>query len=240
MVSNEINFKYRFVFDSGREKEFDIKLNGRTLNLISEVKEPYPEWTKLGFCKCPNCPLDEGRHRHCPIAVSLTGTADFFSDSTSYEEVDLHIETPERKYAARTPLQRGLSSMVGIYMVTSGCPIMEKLKPMVRFHLPLATVEETEYRVLSMYLMAQYFIYKQGMKPDWDMKNLADIYKEIRVVNKHFIKRLSNVSMEDASLNSLVRLDCFAMSVASLINEEVLDRLKSLFSVYLENHPAKN
>jgi len=50
-------------------------------------------------------------------------------------------------------------------------PIFEKLKPMVRFHLPFASIEETKYRAISMYLLAQYFLYQQGSQPDWDLKN---------------------------------------------------------------------
>ena len=33
---------------------------------------------------------------------------------------------------------------------------MESLKPMVRFHLPFATVEETVFRSVSTYLLSQY------------------------------------------------------------------------------------
>ena len=70
-----------------------------------------------------------------------------FKDSISYEEVEVFITTKARTYMKRTTLQKGLSSLLGIYMVTSGCPTMEKLKPMVRYHLPFATEEETKYRV---------------------------------------------------------------------------------------------
>ena len=37
-------------------------------------------------------------------------------------------------------------------MALSGCPVLEQLKPMARFHLPFASVEETIYRAASMYL----------------------------------------------------------------------------------------
>ncbi len=65
---------------------------------------------------------------------------------------------------------------MGIYMVTSGCPVMGKLKPMVKFHLPFASGEETSYRMVTMYLLAQFFKYKNGKEPDWDLKNLVKIY----------------------------------------------------------------
>tara|TARA_B100000686_G_scaffold86198_1_gene93073 strand:- start:90 stop:251 length:162 start_codon:yes stop_codon:yes gene_type:complete len=48
--------------------------------------------------------------------------------------------TDERCYVEHTTMTEAVSSLLGIYMVTSGCPVMDKLRPMVRFHLPLATV----------------------------------------------------------------------------------------------------
>ena len=55
-------------------------------------------------------------------------------------------------------------SLIGIYMVTSGCPIMDKLRPMARFHLPFASTEETIYRAISTYLLGQYFLEQKGKK----------------------------------------------------------------------------
>ncbi len=119
-------------------------------------------------------------------------------------------------------------------MVTSGCPVMDKLKPMVRYHLPFATEDETRYRVISMYLIAQYFIHRKGEEPDWDLKNLVKIYDEVRVVNKSFSKRLSNIKIEDASINALIILDCFADFVKFSISKDMLDDMKTMFRAYLE------
>ena len=132
-------------------------LDSRTLELVRNEKSPRPGWAELNFFQCPNCPLQEKHNKYCPVALSIAEMVGFFKDWTSNEEVDLLIETKERNYLQHTTLQNGLSSLVGIYMVTSGCPVMDKLKPMVRFHLPFATGEETKYRAISMYLTAQYF-----------------------------------------------------------------------------------
>lgn len=61
--------------------------------------------------------------------------------------------TEERTYSKDTLLQQGLASLLGIVMTTSGCPVLEPLKPMVRFHLPFATLTETVYRMVSMCLV---------------------------------------------------------------------------------------
>ena len=119
-------------------------------------------------------------------------------------------------------------------MVTSGCPIMEKLKPMVRHHLPFATTEETTYRVLSMYLMAQYFSYKHGKDPDWDLKRLGEIYDDVRTLNKDFCTRISHAEFEDAGVNAVVILDNFADMGHYAIDRDKLDKIESLFKAYAE------
>lgn len=231
-----ININYKFKFSNGREKEFNIDLDNKSLDLVKSKKadREYPIWTELNFSKCPNCRLDEKEHKYCPVAVSVIGIIDTFRDSVSFEEVDVIVEANGRKYLKHTPLQRGLSSLIGIYMVTSGCPIMEKLKPMVKFHLPFASGEETNYRMVTMYLLVQFFKYKKGEEPDWDMKNLVKIYDDIRIVNKSFCGRVSKIKIEDASVNALVILDCFADQIIFSITENVLKQFTPLFEMYLK------
>jgi len=228
-----ITYNYKFEFSDGTEKEFDIKLDSKTLDLIQSEKKSFPAWAELNFFKCPNCPLNERQHGFCPIAVNLLDVVDAFKGRVSHEEVDVSIITNDRTYIKHTSLQKGLSSMIGIYMVTSGCPVMEKLKPMVRHHLPFATEEETKYRAIAMYLMAQYFLSKHSEKPDWGLKNLSDIYADVRTVNNAFCQRLSNIQTKDASINALVILDCFAGSVRFSISKDMMDEIEIIFKAYL-------
>lgn len=229
-----ITFNYKFKFRSGLEKEFNVKLDSNTLNLIKTKKESYPEWTELKYYKCSNCPINTDRRSFCPIAVNLADLVTFFQSSISYEKVDLLIETEARGYIKHTTLQQAISSLVGIYMVTSGCPIMDKLKPMVRYHLPFATMEETRYRMITMYLLAQYFLYERGKEADWDLKNLIKIYDDIRIVNKDFFKRISHGKIKDATLNAIVKLDMFAQHVSISIDRDVLHEMESSFHAYFE------
>jgi hypothetical protein len=216
------------------EKEFKIELDRVTLNLIQTGNKTHPEWTKLNCFKCPNCILDERQYEFCPIAVNMIDIIDYFSSSVSYESAEVIVTTEERKYLKRVSLQRGVSSLIGIYMVTSGCPLFEKLKPMVRFHLPFATIEETKYRAISMYLLAQYFLYQHGRKPDWDLKKLAEAYENIRVVNESFCKRLRTVEGKDTNLNAVVVLDVFADSVNFSIDMRMANDLDYLFKGYFK------
>lgn len=230
-----ININYKFKFKDGDEKKFNINLNSENLALIRKenVDIKYPAWTELNYSKCPNCMLDEKEHRYCPVAVSFIEIINAFKGSVSYEEADIIVETKDRKYVKHVPLQKGLSSLMGIYMVTSGCPIMEKLKPMVRFHLPFASIEETNYRMVTMYLLAQFFKYKNGEEPDWDLKNLVKVYDDIRIVNKSFCNRVSRIITGDANVNALVILDCFADQIIFSITENVLKQFTPLFEMYL-------
>jgi hypothetical protein len=232
MSREKLCFKYRFVLPDGSEKEFPVELDPGTLGLMNIPEGPYPGWTALGHNQCPNCPLDADKHEHCPAAVSLVDAVDFFRDSISHEQADVFVESPAREYHSRISMQEGLSSLVGLSMAASGCPHLGRLKPMARFHLPFAGEEETIYRVVSMYLAAQYFRHRRGGEPDWEMKDLVKMYDEIRVVNRHFVRRLSGLDIKDASLNAIIKLDCFAISVGFSINQNMIDDMEYLFAAY--------
>ncbi len=226
---------YTFNFNDGTTKKFSIDVDPETLNIVTKKKEEYPEWMELEEFKCSCCPLDKSEHKYCPVITNLLDIIGSFKESISYEEVEVIIETEDRTYAKNTSLQNGLNSIIGLIMPISGCPLLEKLKPMVRFHLPFATLDETNFRMMSMYLFAQYFISKQGGNPDWELKNLVEIYDNIRTVNKNFCEKLSALKVKDASINALVTLDCFAFSVSYSIDSDKLDKIKKLYGAYLKN-----
>ena len=233
-LDKTINYRYKFVLSEGVEKEVNVRLDARTMNLVNEKGESYPRWTELDFFKCSNCRLDETRNAYCPIAVNVHDLIEEFKGCVSYQDIDLFIDSESRRYTANTTLQKGLGSLIGIYMVTSGCPIMEKLKPMVRYHLPFATEEETVYRVISMYLFAQYFLFRRGEKPDWALEKLVDIYQDVGELNRCFCMRLKNISPEDGCVNAVIILDCFAKSVVLSVNQEMIKEIETSFGAYFE------
>ena len=233
----ELIIDYTFTFENGKTKKFSIRLDPVNLNLITEKKEAYPDWTRLSHNQCPNCPLNEAEHPRCPVAVNLTDVMDAFKDGISFEEVDVEIKTEARTFVKHTALQYGVYSIIGIYMVASGCPVMDKLRPMVKTHLPFATLDETIIRAVSTYLMAQFFLYKKGKKPDWDLKKLVDVYEQIHIVNTSFFKRIKDIQIEDANLNAVVHLDCFTHFANMSLEETELKELEGPFAAYL-NDPA--
>ena len=229
-----LTYQYQFTFDNGAEKTFTVHLNNATLDLIPEAPFHLPDWTALAHHQCPGCPLNPAQHPRCPIAVNLVEMVDFLQDFPSFEQVSVKITSNARIYAKHTSLQEGFSSLMGLYMATSGCPIMNKLKPMIRTHLPFATVQETFYRLLAAYVLAQYLLYRQGKEPDMDLSGLKVLFKDIQQVNKAFWRRLSSISTSDTSLNALVRLDSSAQYTAFSVGEDSLQEIALLFDAYLE------
>lgn len=224
---------YTFNFKNGLIKEFSLLLDRETLGLITDDIPLTPAWAELNYNKCSICTLDENLNRHCPIALNLVRINEAFKESYSYEDVNINVITEERRYSKDTSLQEGLSSLLGIVMVTSGCPVMEYLKPMVRFHLPFATLIETVFRMSSMYFMAQFFLGLKGKPVDLSLEGLKKIYIEVSQVNRDFSQRLADAATKDAHINALVNLDCFATMIP-LQAEETLKEIESYFSAYLK------
>jgi hypothetical protein len=230
-TENPIKIAYSFNFETGPDKRVDIILDRQSLAFIPKESASPPSWTKLGHKKCGNCRLDEASNSYCPVAYNLADIAREFKDFFAYENAFVTVTTEERTYSKDTTLEVGLGSLLGIVMVTSGCPGMERLKPMVRFHLPFATLIETVYRMVSMYFVAQYFLKQEGISPDWDLEGLESIYLEVGLINGDFAARLSDAAKKDANVNSLVRLDFFAQMVPFQA-EKVLEEIKAYFNAY--------
>ena len=106
---------------------------------------------------------------------------------------------------------------------------MDKLRPLARFHLPFADTEETVFRALSMYALAQYFRRQKGSETDWDFHGLRRIYRQVNSVNVDFAARLHNNSISDATTNAITSLDCFAQEVDFSITEAMLGEIERLF-----------
>ena len=227
-MKNVLLFEYEFTFQSGRKSTFTIQLNPKTLEYIPPEKRKTAEWARLENHQCANCSLKPETHPYCPIALNLVDILPEFMDMFSYEKVDVVVRIAQRTYSTNTSIQQALSSMLGIYMVSSGCPIMSNLRPMVRFHLPFASVEETIYRSVSTYLLGQYFRHIRGEEADWDLQKLIEIYRDIQQVNIDMAERLRSIPAKDANVNALIVLDVFAKELPHNI-EESLKRLEYLF-----------
>lgn len=234
MIEKEIlNYTYTFRLKSGLEKSFVVSVDKSSLSIIYKNNGTFPDWTKLQNFKCSHCELDPQKHEFCPLAINLVDIIQTFQDYNSFDEAEIFVQTENRNYSKTTSVQAGVSSMLGIRMVTSGCPIMGKLKPMIPTHLPFASLEETEMRVLSSYLLAQYVKWKKGGEPDWEMTNLVNIYEDIRILNHNVSKKIADLEKKDVSINSLVVLNNFADYVSFTLDEKMLEDLETIFKEFM-------
>jgi len=224
-------YSIEYLFSFGAEKPpliYAILLDRKTLIAQPQCWSGELPWTLLAYRQCSVCPLDAAKVRNCPIAFNISGLVESFGDMISYDEVDVTVRVEERSYMKRASVQHGLRSILGIYMASSGCPRMEVLKPMVRFHLPFASMEETIYRHASTYLLSQYYQHIDGKSPDMDLKELKKKHDLIDQVNRGMCRRIEEIAQGDANRNALVLLNAIGQILKYDI-EEKLNRMRYLF-----------
>ncbi len=226
-----IAIQYNFTLADGTKENFDLKLNDNTLELVDFAPEYLPDWTKLDFHQCKHCPFDSGSTPFCPVAKNLVPIVTLFEKLLSYDEIFVEIVTKERSISHDTTAQRAISALMGLVMATSGCPHTAFFKPMARFHLPLASEKETLYRATSMYLLAQYFLSKEGEEFDLDLGGLREIYENIQKVNMTISERIRSSSVADSSVNAIVLLDMYAKAVPYVIKDHLED-IRYLFAPF--------
>ncbi|MDH4262155.1 MAG: hypothetical protein OEV78_03815 [Spirochaetia bacterium] len=225
---NTIKIHYRFKFGSGEKKDYLIQLDPDTISYINSNIDFRPEWTRLGFHQCENCPLSLDHVIYCPVAVNLSSFVEYFKNEISHDEALVLVQTEERYSSKKISLQEGLYSIYGLIMSTSDCPNMNFLKPMARFHMPFASMEETVFRAVSTYLLEQYFAHKKGEEVDIKLTGLLNRYKEVEKVNVGISNRLRAVTSGDADRNALSLLDSLAQ-VLFFELEKSLESLEYLF-----------
>lgn len=169
-----------------------------------------PKWTRLEYNQCSNCPLAREQFRHCPAAVDLHRVIEDFRGLPAVKKAEVQVRTPEREYAKQVSLEEGLRSLLGVIMATSACPLLSRLKPMAQQHLPFASNQEFITRAVSLYLMRQYFNYREGRHADWELKGLVRHYQQLQLVNQAFWQRIHETCVGDSNLKAF--LSFFSMS----------------------------
>ncbi len=229
MRRGPFQFHYRFQFEDESSIDYCISLDAETLSLIpGEARQPLPEWTRLQFKQCPCCTLNPQAHPNCPIAVNILELVETFNSVFSYHDCMVTCRTAERSYSKKTSVMEGLSAIFGVIMATSDCPTMEFLKPMARFHLPFATIEETTVRSASFFLLAQYFKRRDEKSLTCDFGPLEQHYAQVQMVNEGFLERISKVTAEDADKNAIITLH----SLSQFLSMEIDYSLSSLENTF--------
>lgn len=225
-----MTIQYTFSFDDGLTLKFVVDID-RKFDTRQDFASA-PEWTRLGNNKCSNCPLSKDQYSHCPAALDLDRVARDFQKIPANTKTTIRVETPEREYTKRATLEEGVRALMGLIMATSACPVFGELKPNARSHLPFASKDEFMLRSASMYLMRQYFIYKEGGTPDWDLKGLVKVNEQLRLVNHAFWQRIVGAFQSDANSKALLSFFTLSASVSSSM-EAQLEKMKSAYFVDL-------
>ncbi len=230
-----MKIKYEFIFENNRLEVFILNFNDSTLKLESfpvEINEP---WTKLEYNQCKGCALSTTIHKYCPVARNLSYVMLQFKDDVSYEKVKVQVSTERRVTEKHASLQEGISTLMGLIMATSGCPILDKFKPMAFIHLPFSGEMETIFRAISMYITAQYMRKINNLEPDWDLKNFRSMYAAVNQINFDFAERLKLIKGSDANINALILLDLFAQAGSLSFSESWMKELEPMFAAYLKD-----
>jgi len=237
MEASPLVIEYIFTLQDQSRERFTLRLDPQSLESIAEESGPLPEWAALSFSQCPGCLLNAASTLHCPAAANLAPIVQRCDRLLSFDVILLEVLTAERLIRQETTAQKAIGSLLGLAMATSSCPRTAFFKPMARFHLPLASEEETIFRATATYMLSQYFVNKQGGEADFSMAGLEDIYLKIQEVNLGMAKRLRRAAKTDSPINAIVLLDMYAKALPYVIQES-LEELRYLFTPLLRQPPG--
>lgn len=219
-MSDIYNITYHFNFESNKKFSYSMNFDRKSGLFLSKASAHYPSWTKLEHNQCEHCPLNKKDVEYCPVATNISEIVEAFTEETSFNKVEISVETRERTYIKNTDMQTGLFGVMGLIMATSECPSLSFLRPMARFHLPFATIEETLIRSVSFFLLGHYINNKED-KNTFSLEKLSEYYLNIKKVNRGFSKRVKSVAKKDADINALIILYNFSEYLSIEISENL-------------------
>jgi hypothetical protein len=217
---------YRFFTGAPQPLAIDLYFDRKTFRLNIPADAPKPDWAKLEHRRCPNCTLSDDC-AYCPAALGIGMFLPTFKDCVSHDKAVVEVDTDNRTIVAKTTLQTGLGSLIGLVCATSGCPLTRFLRPMARFHLPFADEQETLFRSFSAWLLSG--IVQQRMSggdQPITLDGLKGHYADLSVMNGHLAERMRDSVNRDALLNAVIILDLFAQIAPDNIDggfEDILD-----------------
>src|ERR1051325_7844674 len=76
-----LKINYEFSMEDGTRHEFGVQLDRPS---AGKAGGKLPEWTKLTYHQCPNCPLKPSYSPRCPAAADLAPAIATFAAIVSY------------------------------------------------------------------------------------------------------------------------------------------------------------
>ncbi len=199
---------YDFEFEEGPGWHYELKFDEHHI-FIPEQPSTGKQWTKLDFHQCSHCPLKTSEHSDCPVARNLDQVVEDSKNTLSCTRARVRVQVDQREYGKDCDTQEGLRSLFGLVMASSGCPHLDWLRPLARFHLPFSDGDETLFRVFALELLRQYF-----KNPESSLQSVTEVisqhYAAVIRVNHTFIERIRSYCDEDADKNAIAALDCYA------------------------------
>jgi hypothetical protein len=168
-------------------------------------------WAQLERHQCRDCPYQESHY--CPVAINLQKYIDVFSNLASFDLVEATVVLDDKiRVKGNLPAQQLLSSIIGMIIANSdGCSRTHILKPMVAFHRPFASQEESIYRSIANAAITYH------LQPSQDISlehYITSHYENLRKVNIGLVKRLQDVHPDwEAVINAIVNLDLFVKEI---------------------------
>lgn len=227
-----VNIEYRIKLSEDKVEIFKFQLDGETFDLITDEVPAPPQWTELSFRQCSHCPLSTEEHSHCPMALQLNDIVERFHDTRSIDEVELEVITEDRRVIQTLAIQKVIASILELIVPICGCPKTAYMKPMSRFHMPLASEEETVFRVTGMYLLSQYFLNHDSPTSGIAFDGLTKLYKDLHIVNAAIASRLQAATQSDSLKNAITLIDMYSILVPLLLEDQLVE-MRGFFKAYL-------
>ncbi len=231
-MTDTFTITYQFTLPDSTQESFELIFDAQTVELITSGLAAPPFWTRLEFEQCPHCPLSSKVHPHCPVALNLVPALSRFDRLMSFDKIDVTVINAKRHVMQQTSAQEGISSLMGLLIAGSSCPLTHFFTPMARFHFPFATTAETLWRATATFLLARYFTKDSLQISDMDLAELAKIYDDVARLNDAVVERIRAATSKDSAVNALVHLDVFAKFLTPPL-EDSLRQIKSIFDPFL-------
>ncbi|GHC12744.1 DUF6901 family protein [Cerasicoccus arenae] len=175
-----------------------------------------PEWTRLSYHQCSNCPLDEKRIERCPAAASVADLVQNFTEVISFEKVDLVITWTKQKYTVRDSAQMIVFALLVEFVSRAKCPYLFDPSADKGFFILCLDIDQLLYRFFSSFLIQHHFL--SSGEPDPHAVNwhhFQEYMGGIRIALEGLLARMQAYCREDANINALTGF----ISVSKLLEE---------------------
>jgi hypothetical protein len=233
-MTKTFTITYSFTLPDKQKVAFQLLFDAERIELINSTDAGPPFWTRLDYEQCPHCPYTLQTHSHCPVALNLVRVIDCFDRIMSFEKIVVEVSLSERCVVQETSAQEGLSSLMGLLIAGSSCPLTHFFKPMARFHLPFASKEETIWRAAATFLLARFFSQESLPSADLQLRGLVRIYNDVARLNDALVARLRAATKRDSTVNALVHLDVFAKFLTPPLDDSLM-QIRPIFDPLIVN-----